>query len=590
MRRLQILLLILGSLLLLGTAMIVWEGSIWGFTYTNQHRFTSMAMLTGTLRLHGGISRITSDEQIFNGAGYTNWGYGVPLLEMPFHAIARRASGFPTGFFPDRAIFFFYLATLVPVLWLTIDRLIAGRYPDPRWIRRGACSFAATCLVLTTTIYPLMAYRFLIYEQTIAYLTIAELFAMCAYLHALRSDRLTPIVALGLAAGFGLLIRVTGLGYLGVWGVLVLLGRRPRARLAVFVGAIAPFVAFWLYSNAVKSGSPFSTGYANSVPYYGYHFPIQRFGSQCADTLEHTLEVWWELFRAFFFHAEADPSEPHLKACHFTMELQDPWHSPHSSDGLFGLTVPLLLLAILARYVVRYVTLGERRLAVYVPFAALLALLASYFHAAIGFVWRYAYDFWPLMLLVLAQAVAGAVPSVRRHLFGWPAAVAFAVLCGVGFRRNVLPQRILVATVRPGTEEDLDMAETFRLARWGEERPYPTRLGCHDTFAWTHGGVVGWRDRCRVDTFTNVYLGVPRKSGRHYELRLETEGFEDPSVRVFVNGKFYTAQRQSPDGVYVADVDIDYAALTTPTVMAAVQWTRGFTPVLGSKLLAIELV
>src|SRR5580693_8253293 len=143
MRRLRALLLILGSLLLLGTAMVVWEGSIWGFTYTNQHRFTSMAMLTGTLRMHGGISRITSDEQIFNGAGYTNWGYGVPLLELPFHAVARRVHAFATGFFPDRAIFFLYLAGLPPVLWLSLERLFAGRHPDERWLRRGASSFAA---------------------------------------------------------------------------------------------------------------------------------------------------------------------------------------------------------------------------------------------------------------------------------------------------------------------------------------------------------------------------------------------------------------------------------------------------------------
>src|SRR5580704_13304772 len=115
MRRRRGLLFIAGSLLLLGTALVAC-GYLWNFTYTDQHRFTSMAMLEGTLRLHGGISRITSDEQIFNGAGYTNWGYGVPLLELPFHAVARRVHAFATGFFPDRAIFFLYLAGLPPVL------------------------------------------------------------------------------------------------------------------------------------------------------------------------------------------------------------------------------------------------------------------------------------------------------------------------------------------------------------------------------------------------------------------------------------------------------------------------------------------
>ena len=193
MRRRRSLLFIAGSLLLLGTALVACGGYLWNFTYTDQHRFTSMAMLEGTLRLHGGISRITSDEQLYNGAAYTNWGFGVPLLELPFHAVARRLDVFAGGFFPDRAIFFLYLAGLPPVLWLSLDRLFAGRHPDERWLRRGACSFAAACLVLTCALYPLMAYRFIVYEETLSYLVVAELFALCAYIHTLRSQRLLPV-------------------------------------------------------------------------------------------------------------------------------------------------------------------------------------------------------------------------------------------------------------------------------------------------------------------------------------------------------------------------------------------------------------
>jgi hypothetical protein len=317
----------------------------------------------------------------------------------------------------------------------------------------------------------------------------------------------------------------------------------------------------------------------------GYHFPIQRFGSQCADTLGHAAEVVSSLSRAFFTTAVRDPTEPHLQACHFTMELQQLSFSPHATDGFFGLAVPALLLGLLVRYIRR----GERRLAVYVPYAALLALFLSYFHAAIGFVWRYAFDFWPLILLILVQAVAVASSSTRRTLFGWPMAAALAVLCAVGFSRHVLPERLMIATVRPGSDEEHDMAEKFRLARWGDERTYPSRLGCHDTFSWTHSGVVGWYAGCRVDTFTNVYLGVPRKGDAPYELRVRSEGFDAASLRVFVNGRFYTARRQTEAGVYVAVIDIDYAALVTPTVMAAVEWNRGVEPVRGGKLLSIEL-
>src|SRR5580700_4907922 len=62
---------------------------LWAFNHMDEARFTSMAMLTGTLRFRNGIAGITNDDQVFNGAAYTNWGFGVPVLQLPFQAIAR---------------------------------------------------------------------------------------------------------------------------------------------------------------------------------------------------------------------------------------------------------------------------------------------------------------------------------------------------------------------------------------------------------------------------------------------------------------------------------------------------------------------
>src|ERR1700722_5652593 len=61
---------------------------LWLFQKMEQHRYTAQAMLTGTLKLRAGLSKIGHDEQVFNGAGYTAWGIGVPLLQVPFHALA----------------------------------------------------------------------------------------------------------------------------------------------------------------------------------------------------------------------------------------------------------------------------------------------------------------------------------------------------------------------------------------------------------------------------------------------------------------------------------------------------------------------
>jgi len=473
------------------------------------------------------------------------------------------------------------------VLWLSFDRVLAGRHPGSRWVRRGACSLAVSCLVLTYALYPLLAYRFHVYEETLSYLVVAELFALCAYVHTLRSERLLPVCALALAVGLGLLIRATGVVYAGVWCGLLVLGRRPRARLAAFAAVLTPFVTFWLCSNAVRSGSPLSFGYTNSLPSTISFYPMQRFGSQCADTLRHAGEVASLLAGAFFVGGTGGPSTPHLEACHFPLELQLPEHSPYAADAFFGLAVPILLLAVLARQLVR----RERRLAVYLPFAGLLLLFASYVAAAIGFVWRYAFDFWPLVVLVGVQQVARASPAVRRHAFGWPATLAFVALAALGFSRHVLPERPTVATRPADRAAELAMVDAFRTTQRGVPRTYASHVACSDTFPWTLGGAVGWTSTGAVDTFTNVYLGVPPKAGRSYELRLHTRGFDAPSLRVSVNGRYYTSQlRRGAEDVYVAAVELDYAALTTPTVMATVEWTTRLTPVPGGVLLSIELV
>jgi hypothetical protein len=78
---------------------------------------------------------------------------------------------------------------------------------------------------------------------------------------------------------------------------------------------------------------------------------------------------------------------------------------------------------------------------------------------------------------------------------------------------------------------------------------------------------------------------VPRADDR-YHLHLSTDGIELPRVRVYVNGRIYVAERHG-DG-YDADVSIHYAALSSPIVLATVEWSRGTAPPRG-RLLSIEL-
>ena len=117
---------------------------------------------------------IHHDFEFHNGALYTHWGYGVPLLQMPFHLLATAFSSGP-GFhpFPDRAIFLFYLLLGTALFWLALRRLVERGFRLGEWAG-SALATASTAFFLTYGLYWLVSMYFGVYEATVAYLALAE--------------------------------------------------------------------------------------------------------------------------------------------------------------------------------------------------------------------------------------------------------------------------------------------------------------------------------------------------------------------------------------------------------------------------------
>lgn len=578
-------LLLIGFAVLVKAAIIAQGGRdlLWRYSHDERHRFTAMAMLHHTLRLRNGLSVMSGDEQVYNGAVYTNWGFGVALLQMPFHAIARHYKSFPGGFFPDRAIYFIYLTGTILVLWLALSRLLAMRRPLPRgWFRRDVLSWAAVLFAITYALFPLMSGRFIVYEETICYLILVEFVALSAYIFSFETRTLWPMIVMGAAAGMGLVIRATGLIYLGVWGVLVLLERKTMRSVVAFAAATVPFVAFWMYSNWVKSGSPLSLGYTNSMPWFPWHTPMQRFGTfRCTETIKGTLEAGDRLFRWFFESVSDDPRESakaendYLTRCHFMSEVRPP---ANSTEAFFGLGCLVFLLWTLGHHLVR----RERRLEVYVPFAT-FAFLFYEFMTGPGFAWRYAGDFWPTFALIGVHYVRYLPPSFAGFL-GVRLAVVLAFLSHGSMAKDIETAVTTIDKLDEGGVRNLE--SDFNRSFETVDPPLPSQLKCGHVPWWPYHNGHGWNSNCTTDTFTNFFLGVPKKNGRYYQVRFETEGVTAHTLRLYVNGRVYTARREG-DG-YVADVPIDYAKLNMPTVMATIEWTRDFEPKPG-KLLTVEM-
>jgi hypothetical protein len=573
-----------GVLALLLAAWVCMYGKIWSFEKFEAHRFTAKAMLTGTLRLRGMVTLAGHDEQVYNGAVYTNWGFGVPLLQVPFHAFAG-ATHMAQGFFPDRAIYFLYLALAMPVLWAAFDRLLGVRWGTAAAPgQRLAASWAATWMVLNVTLFPFMSTRFVIYEETLAYMTLCELLALSAYIFARGSWDFGPVCAMGIAAGMGLLVRPIGLLYVITWAALVALEGRTK-RVLLFASVVAPFLGFWLYGNAVRSGSILGLGYANSNPAWEYETPLLRFGTTCCDSPWHVVEAAGRLFGAFFFYIWRTPHDLWLKTCHFDFEERD-----GAGDPFFGPGVLVLLAGMAYGLVARY---RERRLSLYVPYAAMALLFAAFVRRGEGFAWRYVGDFWPLIVLATVQYVYGLPPQDQRPLdarlakimfwAGFVAMARFLVPWEWASRADILEPHGDFNTAHGSVTLAADFAES----RWGIDPPMPPKVSCEDHPRRPFHNGLGWLEGCRTGPFTNVYLGVPPKTSDGYALRIATEGMSAPAVVVYFNGKIYSAEKHGDS--YEAEVNVHYAALGSPIVLTTVLWGRGTEGPPG-KLLSIELV
>jgi hypothetical protein len=570
-----------GICLLLVGGWVAIYGNLWSFEGLDQHRFVAKAMLTGTLKLRNGVSLIQNDEQVFNGSAYTNWGYGVPLLEVPFVALAT-AVGALHGFFPDRAIYFSYYSATVVLLWAAFD-LLVGRASPPQTplAERRAVSWAATWLALCLALFPLMICRFIIYEETMAYFVLSQLAVVSAYIFALRSSSIhwPAVLGMGAAAGMGLLVRPTGVAYACMWALLISLEGRARKAFPFFV-AIAPFVAFSLYSNWVRSGSYLGLGYPNSTPWWSYHVPMQRFGSRCSDSPVHALLAAARLFTGFFFLVRSQADDSWLEKCHFDFEARSP-------VPFFGPIVPCVMGWTFHKLLVR----RELRVTRYAPYLLLASLFGMYVRRGMGFAWRYAGDFWPAILLACVHHVLG-MAATRATGNESPSKVSAALMTRIMAWYGSITALCFFLPHPPVSEiipanETATMLDRFRASRWERDAPLPSKLSCGNSFAQIYHNGLGWNNQCGVDTFTNVFLGIAPKQTDLYQIRARTQGMSAPTLRAYVNGKIYIARKVGD--TYAADVTIPFAALGSPTVLVTFEWTRDFEPPAAAKLLSIEL-
>jgi hypothetical protein len=543
------------------------------------HRVMARQLMKGTLRMHEGVLGIGFDEQFYNGAGFTNWGLGVPLLHLPFDALMRLGRRLHSyRFFPDRLTFFLYLAALIPLLWASLHRVWSARLPSRRRTVAGLLSWAATLAILVYGPGHFTSFHFVVYEETIAYFVVLQLYALSFYLFFTESKRVGWVVGMAVAAGFGLLVRPTGLPYVALWLALVAITGRQRRFVGWFAMASAPLVGFWLYSNWVRTGSLLSPGIENAHPGSAYQYAMQRFGSSCADTREGFRAATRTLAESLFVRVPDLPDK--LSSCHYMLEtrlerepsLQIERYAPF----LPRWAAPLLFASLVS--LLRRPRFALRRLDLLAPLATFAALFAVYAAVGAGFMWRYTGDFLPALFLIAVQLATELRIAARPPTALWVAA-GLVFLGTTELTQDTLRcvDSIATMTLAEASDHDRDLQR----AESGPQPEIGSRIECNTRIPAdvVRADGLGWNPQCTVDTFTNLYLRVPeheQKEDRRYTLRFNVDHPLGPTLHTYVNGRVYTAHLDGNS--YVAEVDIARRRMFEPVAMITIEWTRSPTP------------
>ncbi len=378
------------------------------------YRYQTNAFLLGHLAVRDSPTNHRHDWA-WNDGAYQIWGLGVPLLRLPFEAVA---SVFHRDF-PDRFVF------------LLLHFLTGVALFTAAWGVRGFFFRSSVLVMLLLGPQFLMlvgANRFHVYEEAIAYNVLWAWLGLALCLNSIagspakRKTAPRSWLLFGFVAGFSILIRPTGI----LWGslsfVFFLFHRRKAGKKLLPVCALfLAGPAFALLTNELRFGSPWSFGHAISLPNRADIFFSLR---------------WGHPFR----------SEPFLRAARelfgglWTTDNIKAWQSStfRYREIYFGANFDVLLIAAAAACVIPPFFRRVRSINVMVPWALVsFAGLFLFYLRFNGLVSRYFSEFIPSVYVALAAAVAfwfTALETLRVRRY----ATMFAALFFAGLLTSVL--------------------------------------------------------------------------------------------------------------------------------------------------------
>ena len=247
------------------------------------HRLQTEAFFKGKLSLQNHPFGHPPDYIWANGL-QQSWGLGIPILRMPFEAIAK-LFGYDAA--PDRLVLLFYYWCAAAVLYIALYRFLRCSSDTGMITTSIQTASLTTISCLPVVVLAMLSSRLLVYEEVITYIYIWNLLTIGLLVLLLLQWNTKIFLLACLCAGFVLLIRPTGLFYTVAYAVLLLCiaGHHIISRSTAVVGgllfSLGSFVQ--LISNKIRFGGWFDFGILRHNSFIPPNMFSTRFQNPVAD-------------------------------------------------------------------------------------------------------------------------------------------------------------------------------------------------------------------------------------------------------------------------------------------------------------------
>jgi hypothetical protein len=435
------------------------------------------------------------------GGMHSSWGLGVPILAIPFHAVARL---FGAPDFPDHARFL-VLHAITVVLLARALYVSSGKEPSSL-VASGA---AAGFFLLSPTFVGLVAARFANYDQAIAVAALWSVVLLTGILALVERSTVPRLTVVCAAAAFAPFFRATMAAY-GLTTVALALAiahRRGIGRrgLIAGAGAAAAVAALYLLGNEIRFGSPFEAGYANlaserfvnRLTRWGVSFAMQPWHSAAR-------ELYATLFRLEPLGSDVIANTPaSVPASIAPYALGERWREYYSPTfDLWVLAAWIATFGVVAWRLVQGAAwrgdhdAAKERATIVGLWALPPSIVLFAFYAKLGnLATRYCVDFYPAYAACFLCVGIAVVDAVRRRAPARVPAAQLAIAVLGAFYLPVPHGWAFRLSPHASTRKQIEE----RLARIdGAETPPPTlqsHLACDQPHrpGVAYGDLAGWR-------------------------------------------------------------------------------------------------